>query len=65
MLLGHVNAVSARNGWPLPKATRFATVTRAIFRQRLLREESLVRGDEHVGEGKQAREFVVVENLPG
>jgi hypothetical protein len=30
VLLGHVNAVSARNGRPLPKATRFATVTRAI-----------------------------------
>ena len=43
----------------------FASVVSAIAGQRLVREERLVAGDQDVGEGEQALEDVVLDDLVG
>src|SRR5262249_50708303 len=35
------------------------------FRQCFLSKKSLVRGDEHIGKGKEARQFVILQDLSG
>ena len=51
------------SGSPRSKAWTLARVVLRDVAQGLAGEEGLVRGDEHVGEGQQARQHVVLQHL--